>query len=122
MTLASIVSPISSPEPPTGLAAPMAVSGAIAAACPARVSSVPAEPAMAPAGATYTTTGTGLLANSCETSLLINSVAAARSVERKHHNFGIALLGCLMPRSIISSQIGFKGPSRRTTTATGLPL
>jgi len=50
--LASIVSPISSPSEPTGLAAPIMVSGAITAACPARVMMVPALPAMAPLGAT----------------------------------------------------------------------
>ena len=52
LTLAASVVPMSSPCEPTGLAAPMAVSGAIAAACPARVIIVPAEPAMAPAGET----------------------------------------------------------------------
>ena len=49
-----------SPPLPTGLAAPMTVSGAMAAAWPASVISVPAEPAHARRGATYTTTGTAL--------------------------------------------------------------
>ena len=52
LTLVASVWPMSSPCDPTGLAAPMAVSGAIAAACPARVMIVPALPAMAPRGET----------------------------------------------------------------------
>ena len=51
-TFACIVSPISSPWPPTGLAAPMLLPGAIAATCPASVINVPALPACAALGAT----------------------------------------------------------------------
>ena len=46
------VSGRSTPSLPTGLAAPMLLPGAIAAAWPARVMKVPAEPACAPVGAT----------------------------------------------------------------------
>src|SRR3972149_28373 len=49
-SLASMVSPRSSPWPPTGLAAPIAVSGAMAEACPARGITVPALPATRPRG------------------------------------------------------------------------
>jgi hypothetical protein len=45
LTLASSVSPRSSPWAPTGLAAPMVVPGAMAATCAAQVISVPAEAA-----------------------------------------------------------------------------
>ena len=54
--LRSRVSGRSSPRP-TGDAAPMFVTGAMAAACAAAVRNVPAEAACAPSGATYTTTG-----------------------------------------------------------------
>ena len=50
LALASMVSPSSCPSIPTGLAAPMAVSGAMAATWPARVITVPALPAVAPRG------------------------------------------------------------------------
>ena len=43
---------------PTGCAAPMLVPGAITATCAARVIKTPAEPARAPEGEMYTTTGT----------------------------------------------------------------
>ena len=46
------------PPMPTGCAAPMLEPGAIAATCAASVMNVPAEPAHAPCGATYTTIGT----------------------------------------------------------------
>src|SRR5574341_737715 len=51
----------SSPCGPTGLLAPTAVSGAIAAACPASTMNNPAEAASAPGGPTYTITGTSLV-------------------------------------------------------------
>src|SRR5512139_233355 len=55
-------SPMTESIPPcrlTGCAAPMLVPGAIAAMCAASVMNTPADPACAPLGATYTTTGMG---------------------------------------------------------------
>ena len=49
----------SPPAPDTGDAAPMFVTGAIAATCADAAMKVPADAALAPEGETYTTTGTG---------------------------------------------------------------
>ena len=59
MTLSPSVPSMSSPWPPTGVAAPMFVPGAIAATWPASVMNVPALAARPPAGATHTMTGRG---------------------------------------------------------------
>ena len=50
---------MSSPPPPTGVAAPMFVPGAISATCPASVMNVPALAARAPDGVTQTIVGSG---------------------------------------------------------------
>ena len=49
----------SSPVEDTGLAAPMLVPGAMTAKLAAAVIKVPADPALAPPGVTYTATGMG---------------------------------------------------------------
>ncbi len=59
MTLSPSVPSMSAPWPPTGVAAPMLVAGAIAATWPASVMKVPALAARLPAGATHTITGIG---------------------------------------------------------------
>ena len=64
---------MSSPWPPTGVAAPMLVPGAIAATCAASVMNVPALAARLPAGATHTITGSG----ASSTALTISRVASS---------------------------------------------
>ena len=91
----------SSPSPPgaaaadpTGCAAPMLEPGAIAATCPASVMKVPAEPAQAPCGATYTTMGTREASIAWMMSLR-GGDQAARRVELDQQDHGASARGLL---------------------------
>ncbi len=120
LALVSEVVSSSSPDPLIGLEAPMAVSGAMAEACPPMVINAPALPAMAPFGPTKTTTGTRLARIDSMISLVVNRSPPGVS-SRMIRTSAPSRSATWMPRSMYSCMAGMIGPSASSTMASGCP-
>ena len=117
-TLLARVSPKSCPPEATGVAAPILVPGAITAKLAAAVMKVPAEPALAPLGETYTATGTRA-SNSSSTMSLVEErrppgvsssmttrVAPSSSACSRAREMKRSFTGLMMPSTLSSNTWG----------------
>jgi len=92
----------------------MLVPGAIAATCPAMVMKVPAEPAQAPCGATYTSTGTRALSIAWITSL-VDSTSPPGVSSWSSSASAPACSARAMPFTMWSAEAGLMEPEITTT-------
>ena len=130
-TLVARVSSRSAPVDETGVAAPMLDPGAITAKFAAAVRNVPADPACAPWGETYTTTGRGAASSRSTmsrvapsmppgvSSLMTSTVAPVFSASPIARRMYRSLTGLITPSIVITSACGPSPPWAIALPATG---
>ena len=129
VTLLAMVSSSFWPPDATGVAAPMLVPGAITAKWAAAVIKVPAEPARAPGGETYTATGTRAVSSSSTifrvelssppgvSRWIITRAAWSSSAWRRVRAINRSFTGLMIPSTVMTSPWGVgdlanTGPAR----------